>query len=69
MSQPEIERISIVGRTLTNLLQTRWVPYFHIEGLQDAFDCNVVMEFGADLLSDSGFMRWMNEKIARDWDR
>jgi hypothetical protein len=50
MSQPEIKRSSILGRTLTNLFQTRWVPYFHIEGLHKAVCCDVVMEFGADLL-------------------
>jgi hypothetical protein len=50
MSQPEIKRSSTLGRTLTNLFQTRWVPYFHIEGLGEAVCCDVVMEFGADLL-------------------
>jgi hypothetical protein len=46
MNQSDIEPRSILGITLTNLLQTRWSdPICHVKGLSEAFYCTVVLEF------------------------
>lgn len=64
MIERGIDPSSILGRTLTNLLQTRWSdPICHVEGLGEAFYCTVVLEFGEDrLILDQGSVRFWRDR-------